>query len=198
VVQLLTLESTGTVGVGNRFKVLVLGGSQGSRAVNEAMMAMAAELSGELKKVLYVVHQTGTADEERVRAAYEAAGVQALVHPFIESMAEAYRVADLVICRAGALTVSELEISRRASILVPYPYAADNHQERNAQTLVDAGAGEMLLEKDLSGTKLVEILIRLNGDRKTVQRMAWNAGANAKPAAAAEVVDTMYTLIGRP
>ena len=198
VVQLLTLESTDTVGVGSRFKVLVLGGSQGSRAVNEAMMAMASEAPEELKQVLYVVHQTGAADERRVREAYEAAGVHAEVKPFIQAMAEAYRTADLVICRAGALTVSELEISRRGSLLVPFPYAADNHQEVNARTLVDAGAGEMMLEKDLSGPALVSALVRLNGDRKSLQKMAWNAGANAKPAAAAEVVDTMYRLIGRP
>ncbi len=197
VVQLLTLESTGTVGVGNRFKLLVLGGSQGSRAINEAMMEMAATAPDELKEVLYVVHQTGAADEERVRAAYEAAGIGAKVTPFIEAMAEAYRVADLVVCRAGALTVSELTISRRASLLIPFPYATDNHQEVNAQTLVDADAGEMLLEKDLSGQTLVDVLTRLNGDRKTIQKMAWNAGAEAKPAAASEVVDEMYKLIGR-
>lgn len=198
VVQLLTLESTGTVGVGNRFKLLVLGGSQGSRAVNEAMMEMASVASPDLKKALYIVHQTGKADVERVKAAYEAAGVQAEVTPFIEAMAEAYRVADLVVCRSGALTVSELTISRRASLLIPFPYATDNHQEVNAQTLVEAEAGELLLEKDLSGAKLVDVLTRLNGDRKSLQKMAWNAGANAKPAAAAEVVDEMYKLIGRP
>ncbi len=197
VVQLLTLESTGTVGVGNRFKLLVLGGSQGSRAINEAMMAMAEAAPDELKKIIYVVHQTGAADVGRVQAAYDAAGVQAKVVPFIEAMAEAYRVADLVICRAGALTVSELTISRRASLLIPFPYATDNHQEVNARTLVDADAGEMLLEKDLSGDKLVEVLARLNADRKAIQKMAWNAGAEAKPAAAAEVVDEMYKLIGR-
>ena len=198
VVQLLTLESTGTVGVGNRFKLLVVGGSQGSRAINEGMMAMVAAAPQALKDVLYIVHQTGAKDELRVREAYEAAGVQAKVHPFIEAMAEAYRMADLVVCRAGALTVSELTISRRASLLIPFPYATDNHQEVNAGTLVDAGAGEMLLEKDLSGEKLLEVFQRLNADRKAIQRMAWNAGAGARPAAAAEVVDEMYKLIGRP
>ncbi len=198
VVQLLTLESTGTVGLGARFKLLVLGGSQGARAINEAMMGLADVVPPAFRDRLYVVHQTGKPDEERVRAAYARAGVDAEVHAFIEEMAEAYRAADLVLCRAGALTVSELSMSSRGSLLVPFPHAIYNHQELNARSLVEAGAGEILLEKDLSPQTLGDALQRLDADRKGLQAMAWKAGSLARPEAATEVVDEMYRLLGVP
>ena len=101
-------------------------------------------------------------------------------------------------CRAGALTVSELSMSSRGSVLVPYPHAIYNHQERNAMALVDAGAGEMILERDLNPESLAETLQRLDGDRAGLQQMAWKAGTLARPEAATEVVDEMYRLLGRP
>ena len=198
VVQLLTLESTGTVGLGSRFKLLVLGGSQGSRAVNEAMMSLGPAVGPAFRERLHIVHQTGAADEERVRAAYAASGISAEVHPFIHGMAEAYRAADLVLCRAGALTVSELSMSSRGSVLIPYPHAIYNHQELNAKALVDAGAGEMILERDITPELLAATLERLDGDRKGLQQMAWKAGSLARPEAATEVVDEMHRLLGRP
>jgi len=198
VVELLTLESTGTVGIGHRLKVLVVGGSQGARAINDAMIEAATLLPPELRQRVQITHQTGEADCERVRAAYEGAEVSAEVTPFIHAMAEAYRTADVVVCRAGALTVSELSISRRGSLLVPYPHAIDNHQQRNAEVLVDAGGGEMILQEDLTGGRLVESLSRFLAEPRTLQEMAWNAGNLARPQAAAEVVDEMYRAIGRP
>jgi UDP-N-acetylglucosamine--N-acetylmuramyl-(pentapeptide) pyrophosphoryl-undecaprenol N-acetylglucosamine transferase len=150
----------------------------------------------DLRRDLRVVHQTGKADVERVRAAYAGTGVDAEVHEFIHDMAETYRMSDLVLCRAGALTVSELSISRRGALLVPYPHAVDNHQERNAEELVKAGAGEMILEQDLDGTMLNDALVRLNRDRKGVQQMAWRSGSLARPEAATEVVDEMYRAAG--
>jgi len=198
VVQLLTLESTGTVGIGDRLKVLVLGGSQGARALNEAFMAVAPFLSDTLRSKIHIVHQTGKADQERVRAAYVESGLDARVESFIDEMAEAYRSADLVVCRAGALTVSELTISRRGSVLVPYPHAIDNHQEVNAQALVDGGAAEMILQKDFSPQSLGDTLERLGNDRRTLQIMAWKAGEFAKPQAATEVVDEMCRVAGVP
>lgn len=196
VVRLLTLESTGTVGIGDRLKVLVLGGSQGARALNEAFMGVAPFLSDKLRKKLHIVHQTGTADEERTRAAYAESGLEARVESFIHEMAEAYRSADLVICRAGALTISELTISRRGSVLVPYPHAIDNHQQVNAQALVDGGAAEMILQKHLTPQSLADTIERLAADRRGLQIMAWKAGEFAKPQAAAEVVDEMYRAAG--
>ncbi len=126
------------------------------------------------------------------------AGLSGEVHAFIHGMAEAYRAADLVLCRAGALTVSELSMSSRGSVLVPYPHAIYNHQELNAKALVDAGAGEMILEKDLTPQVIADTLARLDGDRKSLQQMAWKAGTLARPEAATEVVDEMYRLLGRP
>ncbi|MEE2828140.1 MAG: undecaprenyldiphospho-muramoylpentapeptide beta-N-acetylglucosaminyltransferase [Myxococcota bacterium] len=198
VVQLLTLESTATVGLGDRFKILVVGGSQGARSINASMSEMLDHISEEMLRRLYVVHQTGKADEEKVRAAYEAKGVDGRVVPFIHEMAEAYRSADLVVCRAGALTISELTVSRRGSLLIPYPHAVDDHQRHNAQALVDAGAGEMLLEADLSGKVLAEAIDRLGRDRKGIQNMAWSAGSLAKPQAATEVCDEMCRVAGLP
>ena len=162
------------------------------------MIEAATLLPPELRQRVQITHQTGEADCERVRAAYEGAEVSAEVTPFIHAMAEAYRTADVVVCRAGALTVSELSISRRGSLLVPYPHAIDNHQQRNAEVLVDAGGGEMILQEDLTGGRLVESLSRFIAEPRTLQEMAWNAGNLARPQAAAEVVDEMYRAIGRP
>lgn len=198
VVELLTLESTGTVGIGELLKILVVGGSQGARAINEAFMELGPHLTPELKRKLHIVHQTGRHDEERVRAAYKKFGVEAKVVSFIHQMAEAYRSADLVVARAGALTVSELTISRRGSVLIPYPHAVDNHQETNAQALVDRGAAEMLLQRDLSGESLAAVLGRMDSSRRELQMMAWKASELAQPAAAAEVVDEMYRVVGLP
>ena len=198
VVQLLTLDATGTVGLGDRLKILVLGGSQGARAINEAMAEMPEHLSEEMRRRLYVVHQTGRTDVELVKEAYATGGVQGQVLPFIDEMGEAYRSADLVICRAGALTVSELTISRRGSVLIPFPHAVDNHQEWNAQALVDAGAGELLLQADISGEVLAATIERLGANRRGLQEMALRAGTLAKPQAATEVCDAMHGVAGLP
>lgn len=198
VVQLLTLESTGTVGLGNLRKILVVGGSQGAHAVNVAMTEAVAGMDDALKERLFITHQTGKGDVDMVTRGYEKAGVKAKVLPFIQEMAEAYRFADLVVCRAGALTVSELSISRRGSILVPYPHAIYDHQTTNAKMLVDAGAGEMIKQDDLLAEGLREAITRLSASGRDLQLMAWNAGELARPQAAAEVVDTMYRLTGTP
>ncbi len=139
--QLLTLEATATVGLGDRFKLLVLGGSQGARAINDSMGEIADHLTAAMRARLYVVHQTGREDEEKVRAAYAAKGIESRVTPFIDEMGEAYRSADLVVCRAGALTISELTISRRGSELIPSPPAVVTHRSSTAWALGDAGAG---------------------------------------------------------
>jgi UDP-N-acetylglucosamine--N-acetylmuramyl-(pentapeptide) pyrophosphoryl-undecaprenol N-acetylglucosamine transferase len=198
VVELLTLESTGTVGIGDRLKVLVVGGTHGARRLNRAFVELAGLASDTLREKLLIVHQTGDKDVDRVRDAYDAAGIGCRVEPFIHEMGEAYRSADLVVCRAGALTVSELMISRRGSVLIPWPKADHNHQEANARTLVEAGAGEMILQSDLSGQRLSETLERLLKNRRELQMMAWRAGELARPQAAAEVVDEMYRAAGIP
>ncbi len=197
-VQMLTLESTQTVGVGSKLRVLVVGGSQGAHAVNVAMIEAVTGMDEGLKARLHITHQTGAADEELVRKGYEEAGVSAKATPFIDDMAEAYRFADLVVCRAGAMTVSELMISRRGSLLIPLPQAIYDHQTMNARVLVDGGAGELIVQDEALVPTLRDALTRLEGDRRALQQMAGNAGALGKPAAAAEVVDVMYRLVGRP
>jgi len=197
-VQLLTLESTQTVGVGARLKLLVVGGSQGAHAVNVGMIEAVAGMDDELKGRIHVTHQTGVNDVELVTKGYADAGIKSKVIPFIDDMAEAYRGADLVVCRAGAMTVSELMISRRGSLLVPLPQAIYDHQTTNAKVLVDGGAGELVVQNDQLAENLREAITRLEGDRRVLQEMAGKAGELGKPAAAAEVVDTMYRLIGRP
>jgi len=198
VVQLLTLDATGTVGLGDRLKLLVLGGSQGARAINRAMAELPEHLSDAMRRRLYVVHQTGRTDVELVKEAYSVGGVEAEVLPFIDDMGDAYRSADLVICRAGALTISELTISRRGSVLIPFPHAVDNHQEFNARALVDVGAGEILLQDDASGEALAATIERLGADRRGLQEMALRAGTLAKPQAATEVCDAMHGVAGLP
>jgi UDP-N-acetylglucosamine--N-acetylmuramyl-(pentapeptide) pyrophosphoryl-undecaprenol N-acetylglucosamine transferase len=198
VVQLLTLEATGTVGLGDRLKILVLGGSQGARAINRAMADMPEHLSDAMRRRVFIFHQTGRTDVDMVKKSYEDGGVEGRVVAFIDAMGDAYRSADLVICRAGALTVSELTISRRGSVLIPYPSAVDNHQEFNARALVDAGAGELLLQKDISGRSLAATIERLGQDRRGLQEMALRAGSLAKPQAATEVCDEMHRVAGLP
>ncbi|CDF32627.1 Glycosyltransferase fragment, family GT28, partial [Chondrus crispus] len=117
---------------GAPFRVLVLGGSQGAHALNLRMVEAAATLS-QAQPTLHVVHQTGRKDRELVEKGYAHAGLSAEVHEFIDDVSAAYRQADLVVCRAGATTLAEVMVAKKPAILVPYPHAADNHQELNAQ-----------------------------------------------------------------
>ena len=139
-----------------RFTVLVMGGSGGAHAINAAMQAAAQDLSG--VQGIQVLHQTGEKDRLDVAAGYRAAGVQAAVVPFITDMAGAYAAADLVICRAGATTVAELAVCGKQAVLIPYPYAADNHQEHNARSLAERGGAEVIVQKDLTPQTLAGLI----------------------------------------
>src|SRR5262249_6336999 len=144
----------------SKFTILVLGGSQGAHALNLRMVE-AAQYLREIATEIRIVHQTGEADREMVEKAYQEQGTNVEVSAFIDDMSNAYRRADLVICRAGATTLAEVMVAKKASILIPYPYAADNHQELNARSMVEAGAAKMMLEKDLDGQRLAEEIIQL-------------------------------------
>lgn len=135
--------------------LLILGGSQGAHAVNEAVCRSLPLLK---KLPVHVIHQTGTRDLEMVRQAYEENGIAAEVLPFIDDMKTAYGRADLALCRAGATTVAELAATGLGAILVPFPAATDNHQFYNAKSLVDVGAGIILEEKELSAQTLAAFL----------------------------------------
>jgi UDP-N-acetylglucosamine--N-acetylmuramyl-(pentapeptide) pyrophosphoryl-undecaprenol N-acetylglucosamine transferase len=162
-----------------RLSLLVLGGSQGAQALNEALpRALALLPPAERPEVM---HQAGSKHIEALRAAYAAAGVQAEALAFIDDMAACYGAADVVICRAGALTVSELACAGVASILVPYPHAVDDHQTANARFLSERGAAILLPQPELSAEHLAGLLRGLTRER--LLDMAEKARAQGKPEA---------------
>ncbi|MBB3227675.1 UDP-N-acetylglucosamine--N-acetylmuramyl-(pentapeptide) pyrophosphoryl-undecaprenol N-acetylglucosamine transferase [Luteibacter sp. Sphag1AF] len=168
-----------------RARVLVLGGSLGARALNQRVPAALAMLPEDIRPD--VLHQCGARGVDEAREAYAQAGVQASVEPFIADMAAAYAWADLVVCRAGALTVAELAAAGVASILVPFPHAVDDHQTRNGQALVAAGGAEMIQERDLDASVLAGRIRELTGDRGRLLSMAVASRTLAKPDAAATI-----------
>jgi len=166
-------------------RLLVLGGSQGARALNERMPLALARLAQRPQ----VRHQCGAKFADAARAAYAQAGVDASVEPFIDDMAAAYAWADLVVCRAGALTLAELAAAGAGSVLVPFPFAVDDHQTANARAWVNAGAALLLPEPETSAERLAALLGELLGDRARLLSMAQAARTLAKPDAAARIAD---------
>jgi UDP-N-acetylglucosamine--N-acetylmuramyl-(pentapeptide) pyrophosphoryl-undecaprenol N-acetylglucosamine transferase len=175
--------------------VLIVGGSQGAHAINVAMVEAAAGLAAS-RLPLRVVHQTGARDLEMVRAGYRRAGLEAEVEPFFFDMGRRIEEADLMVCRAGATTLAELAAAGRPALLIPLPTATDDHQRRNADVLVHAGAAEMLLEPGLTGPVLAERVIALAGDAAARDRMGRAARALARPEAATLIVDRVLDLAG--
>jgi UDP-N-acetylglucosamine--N-acetylmuramyl-(pentapeptide) pyrophosphoryl-undecaprenol N-acetylglucosamine transferase len=180
---------------GKGFTLLILGGSQGATAINRAMKEALPALK-EIKKDLRIIHQTGAADYQWVQEGYEKEGFQTSVHPFIDEMAPCYREAHLAICRAGAATITELCAWGRASLLIPYPFAADDHQRKNAEVLVRQGAGRMIPNAELSGKRLAEEILLLYHGRQALHEMEKQAAALGQPGAAARIVDECYRLLG--
>jgi UDP-N-acetylglucosamine--N-acetylmuramyl-(pentapeptide) pyrophosphoryl-undecaprenol N-acetylglucosamine transferase len=170
--------------------VLVSGGSQGAKAVNEIAAQALATLAKE--RPLAIIHQTGTADLDATTARYQAAGVTADCRAFIKDMAAAYQQADLIVGRAGATTVAELAIAGKPAIFIPYPHAADNHQELNAREMAEAGAALMFRQADLTADKLADAVRPLLADAAVRTTMGAAMRALARPAAAATVVDWCY------
>jgi len=139
-----------------RFTVFVMGGSGGAHAINMAMK-QAALLLKDMRNV-QVLHQTGEKDVDEMTAGYHDAGVRAAVLPYIHDMAGAYAAADLVISRSGATTVAELAVCNKRAVLIPFPYAADNHQEHNARTLAERGSADVIVQKDLTPDLLAQVI----------------------------------------
>jgi UDP-N-acetylglucosamine--N-acetylmuramyl-(pentapeptide) pyrophosphoryl-undecaprenol N-acetylglucosamine transferase len=177
-----------------RFTILVFGGSLGAKRLNALTLEALDDLV-ELKDELHFVHQTGKSDVEAVRAGYLQRGFSAEVLDFIDDMSSAYAKADLVICRAGATTVAELTVCKRAAILVPYPHATDNHQEVNARSLVEAGAALMFREGELTGRILAEQITALKREPERLKRMEKAAGLLGRPEAAKELADVCVELM---
>ena len=173
--------------------LLVFGGSAGAHRLNQAMLDALGRL-GPTLATLDLTHQTGAADLETVRAGYAARGLAARVEPFIADMGAAYAAADLVVARAGATTCAELTAVGLPAILVPYPYAADDHQRRNAEVLVRAGAAEMILDAALDGERLATALRALLADAGRRATMAVRARALGRPDAAERVAEECLRL----
>lgn len=176
--------------------VLVLGGSQGAAALNRVVSAALRNIWQSGHKV-HIVHQTGEASAEETEAYYRKEGIVADVRPFITDMAKAYRQADLVISRAGATTLAEITALGKPSILIPYPYAADNHQEKNAQAMTDAGAAVMFLESDIGAMRLAGEIENILGDRARLEAMSKAAMKLGKRDAATHIAKELMSLAGR-
>lgn len=169
-------------------KILITGGSQGARAVNEAMIAALPFLES-FRDRLTITHQTGELDFERVKTAYSQSSLKAEVKPFIEKIVDEFAEADLVISRAGATTVAELAAAGRPAIMIPLPWATDDHQRKNAEAVERAGAGRMILQSELSGERLANEILSLIRDPQKIKTMSQASKTLAHPDAAARVVD---------
>ena len=166
-------------------RLLVLGGSQGAQALNECLPQALRLLAPELSVQIW--HQTGANGYDMTVAAYAAAAVPARLEAFIDDMASAYGWADLVLCRAGALTVAELAAAGVGAVLVPFPYAVDDHQTANARYLEQAGAAHIVPQDQLDHESLAQHLSKLLQDRQELLRMAEAARTLARAEAAAQV-----------
>lgn len=160
-------------------RLLVLGGSLGAQALNQTLPRALALLPSQTRPL--VRHQTGTQHAAACELAYQERGLNARIEPFIEDVAEALAWADLVICRAGALTVAELSAVGVAAVLVPYPHAIDDHQTANAQWLVERGAAMLAPQESLSPERLSRLLTEILSDRPRLCAMATAARAAATP-----------------
>ncbi|MBI4496027.1 MAG: undecaprenyldiphospho-muramoylpentapeptide beta-N-acetylglucosaminyltransferase [Deltaproteobacteria bacterium] len=176
------------------FTLFVFGGSQGAHRLNQAMME-ALPGWGEMKERLRIIHQTGPSDLEAVRRAYRREGFRAEVHPFIDRMEEAYGAADLVLCRAGATTLFELMAMGKPALLVPYPFAANDHQRRNALAMVEAGAALLLENGALTGERLSRTVNALSADPERLREMGRRAAALAQPRAAERIVEMCCRMV---
>ncbi|MBW8365282.1 MAG: undecaprenyldiphospho-muramoylpentapeptide beta-N-acetylglucosaminyltransferase [Rhizobium sp.] len=171
-------------------RLLVVGGSLGAQALNERVPQALALLPADKRP--QVVHQSGRQHLDALRANYAAAGVEAEVRDYIEDMAAAYRDCDFAICRAGAMTVAELACAGVPAVLVPFPFAVDDHQTGNAEFLSDAGAAWLMQQKDLSAEKLAALIGNL--DRASLAVMSDRARQLAKPDATKRVADICEAL----
>lgn len=179
-------------GRSGKLNVLVVGGSLGAQALNEALPKALAMMNEQERP--NVLHQTGKKHFETVLQLYTQSGMSADVRPFLDDMAQQYAQADLVICRAGALTIAELAAAGVASVLIPFPFAVDDHQTHNARFLSEHGAALLLPQKELNAEKLAQLLRELT--REKLLAMAQAARSLAKPDATAQVAKVCMELAG--
>jgi UDP-N-acetylglucosamine--N-acetylmuramyl-(pentapeptide) pyrophosphoryl-undecaprenol N-acetylglucosamine transferase len=180
----------------DNFTVLITGGSRGARTLNRASRE-SWSLLRESATPLRIIHQTGVNEYENLAKEFATEGVDGSVIPFIANMAEAYAQADLVVARAGAGTVNEIAAAGMASILVPLPFAADDHQRFNAEALVNAGAARMVLDKEMNGERLFRELTELRANSDALVQMRTRVRQFAKPGAAERAADVLIEAVER-
>jgi UDP-N-acetylglucosamine--N-acetylmuramyl-(pentapeptide) pyrophosphoryl-undecaprenol N-acetylglucosamine transferase len=178
------------------FTLLVFGGSQGAHAINRAMLEALDDL-GPLRDRLRILHQTGSKDRDAVANIYQTKGATADVLPFIIDMAAAYQTADLLVCRAGATSIAEITAAGKAAILIPFPAAVEDHQTKNAEVLVQAGAAEMIPEKELTGARLAAAIKRYYESPELLREMETRSAGLGNIRAAADIVDACLALVQR-
>jgi UDP-N-acetylglucosamine--N-acetylmuramyl-(pentapeptide) pyrophosphoryl-undecaprenol N-acetylglucosamine transferase len=177
------------------FTILVTGGSQGASAINTMMIDTVKRMKDK-GRTPEVIHQTGQRDYESILKGYKDKGIEADVRPFIQDMPASYRQADIVIGRAGAGTVFELAAMGKPSILVPYPYAADDHQTANARMLGNCGGARVIAQDELNPDSLADLLIGFMDDRASLEEMGRRARKAAMPDAAKVIVDKLEAMVG--
>ena len=181
-------------GKGDRFTLLIFGGSAGAHRINVAIMD-ALSILGEKKVPIRFIHQTGETDFDFVSRGYQAHGFEAEVKPFFADMASCYAVSDLVVCRAGASTIAELAVCGKAAVLIPYPYAAHQHQLINAEQLVKKGAARLIRDDALNGSILAGTILDLHNHPEKRVGMGKAIQEMGRPRAAQEIVEGCYRLI---
>ena len=181
---------------GVRLNVLIFGGSQGSRAINTAVVGALSLLESKHER-LAITHQTGEPDFEVVKRGYENAGLEAEVKPFIHDMAAHFERADVLICRAGATTAAEVAAAGKAAIFVPFPFATDEHQRKNAEAFQRAGAGRLILQKELTPARIAEELNRLIEYPEEIDRMEEASRKLGRPDSAERTIDIAMAVASR-
>jgi UDP-N-acetylglucosamine--N-acetylmuramyl-(pentapeptide) pyrophosphoryl-undecaprenol N-acetylglucosamine transferase len=168
--------------------VLVLGGSQGAKAINDLFPKAIGQLDEAVRENLRVIHQTGDKNVEGVRRAYEQYGIEVQVEPFFKKMEMVYRDADLIVSRAGATTLAEISVLGKPAILIPYPHAADNHQQKNGEYYVNGGAAVLFTQKTLTAAQLGQTLAELLTDPQKREKMSIAMKKLSYPDAAESIV----------
>ena len=181
---------------GDKITVLITGGSRGSRTLNEAFAASWPLFQKERGVSVRFRHQSGADAQAALAGAFATAGLDGSVDAFIADMPAAFAEADLVVCRAGANAVAELAAAGKPSILVPYPFAADDHQRKNAEALVRAGAARLVDDREMTGERFFEEVMRLARDGATLAHMGTAARTLARPGAAARAAAILVEVAG--
>jgi len=194
--EIIKAEKTGKISDNKNFTVLVIGGSQGAAAINKAVTDSLNHI--ENKQKITFIHQSGSNDLEKVKKEYLNSKITNTVYAFIDDMASVYQKADIIIARAGATTISEITALGKAAIYIPFPYAADGHQELNAKILEKAGACEIIYEENLDGKKIAEKLKYYGVNTNKLKEMGKKAKKFGK-INAAEIItdDIMKNLLGQ-